>query len=121
MQAVSPQLKAKQIMPMQSLNNMYQPLVLHTQLQGKPQYAIPVAQRQASPKRSPQATPTAASGSSCPVDVEVLVARMEVLEREVYALHSEIAKLRAQGELLTKLHGDRQLVKDDTPNTIHIL
>ena len=117
MQTVSPQPKAEQTMPMQSLNKMYQPLVLHTQLQGKPQYAIPVAQRQASPKRSPQATATPAS--SCPVDMEVMVARMEVLEREMYALRSEIAKLRAQGELLTELHEDRQLVKEDTPNTIH--
>ena len=76
---------------------MYQPPVLHTQLQGKPQYAIPVAQRQASPKQSPQATATPAS--SCPVDMAVMVARMEVLEREVHAVHTEIAKLSAQGEL----------------------
>ena len=111
MQTVSPQLRNKPATPTQSLDNTYQPLVLHTQLQAKTQYAIPVAQRQASPKRSPQAAPTPASGSSCPVDVGVLVARVEILEREVYALRSEIAKLRAQGELHWT---HRKLDKEDT-------
>ena len=110
-QPVFPQPRAKPTVPPpphdKSNSQIYQPLVLHTQLLPKSQYATPVTGQQSSPttanteRKSPklslQTPPTPGSAAGCSEPPEVLVARVEVLEREVYALRSEIAKLRALG------------------------
>lgn len=120
---VSPQPRPRLAAPQPTSNDhsqTYRPLVLHTNVLSKSQYANPSQQQP--PVRTNANTgtgtlTTASSGgkvttggrkspkqqsplsSPTPADMELVVARVEVLEREVYALRSEIAKLRAQGEL----------------------
>ena len=86
----------------------YQPLVKHTQLPTKSVYTTPAPQwpppetLTTSPRGGRKASPNHSPSSSPPPDIEVVVARVEILEREVYALRSEIAKLRSLGKAYCK-------------------
>lgn len=89
----------------------YQPLVMHTQLPPKSMYTTLAQQRPppealtTSPRGGRKTSPSHSPSSSSPLpDIEVVVARVEVLEREVYALRSEIAKLRSLCKPYCYLH-----------------
>lgn len=106
-QPVSPRPRSKPVTqppPGNSDSKSYQPLVMHTQLPPTSMYTTPAQQRPppealtTSPRGRRKTSRNLSSFSSSP-DIEVVLARVEVLEREVYALRSEIAKLRSLGKL----------------------
>lgn len=113
--------------PDPAYSKAYQPLVIHTQVgktSSKPEYTAPDTRRGASPsspakfssservsvagsssrdqqsprtdRRSQSQLPLPSSGGGR--EMELLENRVEILEREVYALRAEIAKLKTLGQ-----------------------